>query len=161
MMLLNALSNTLEGQKCAMSLIHVADGRAKTKDIQSAEATNAKEELLLDAGFLVATVEIAGNPLVGLIVFRHKGVEENELYSANIRNPDPAAHAAIREGDIDGVSGVTQREVFRMHGWIVFNLPAIVIDVLAEVAFPVEKADGGEGDTEVTGCFAVITGQYT
>ena len=47
-----------------------------------------------------------------------------------------------------------------MHGRVVFNLPAIVIDVLAEVAFPVEEADGGEGDAEVTGCFAVITGQH-
>ena len=66
----------------------------------------------------------------------------------------------MREGDIDGVAGVTQRKVFWMHGRVVFNLPAIVIDVLAEVAFAVEEADGGEGDTEVTGCFAVITRQY-
>ena len=41
LMLLNTLANTLKGQKCAMSLIHVADGRAKTKDIEGAEATNA------------------------------------------------------------------------------------------------------------------------
>ena len=41
LMLLNTLANTLEGQKCAMSLIHVADSRAKTKDIESAEATHA------------------------------------------------------------------------------------------------------------------------
>ena len=41
LMLLNTLANTLEGQKRAMPLIHVADGRAKTKDIEGAEATHA------------------------------------------------------------------------------------------------------------------------
>ena len=157
---MNTLANTLKGKKCAVPLIHVADGRAKSKDIEGTQATDTEEELLLDAGFLIATVEVAGDPLVGLIVFRNKGVEENELHAADIRDPNPAPHAAIREGDIDGVAGVTQREVFRMHGRVVFNLPAIVVDVLAEIAFAIEKADGGEGDAEVTGSLAVISGQY-
>ena len=46
-----------------------------------------------------------------------------------------------------------------MHGWIVFNLPAIIVDTLAEVPFSIQKAYSGERDAEVAGCFAVIAGE--
>ena len=44
-----------------------------------------------------------------------------------------------------------------MHGRVVFDLPAVIVDVLAEVAFSVEKAHGGEWNAKVTGCFTVVS----
>jgi hypothetical protein len=161
LMLLHTLSNPLESQKCAMAFVHMTDCGSQTKDIEGTKAANAKEELLLDAGFLVTTVEIAGNPLIGLVVFRNKGIEENQLHTADICNPDAAANTAIGKCDIDCVASIAQREVFWMHGRIVFDLPAVVVDILAEIALSVEKAYGGQRDTKVTGCFAVVTGKHT
>jgi hypothetical protein len=42
----------------------MTDGRAKTKDIEGTQAADAKEKLLLDTGFLIATVEVSSNPLI-------------------------------------------------------------------------------------------------
>jgi len=160
-MLLNTLPDSLKSQKRAVAFIHVADSRAKTKDIESTQTTNAEQKLLLDTCFLVAAVKVSGNPLISLIVFWNKRVEEYELHTADIGNPDTAADTAVREGDIDCVAGVTQREVFRVYRWVIFDLPAIIIDVLAEVAFAVQESNGCEGDAEVTVCFAVVAGENT
>jgi hypothetical protein len=135
----------------------MADGRAESKDIEGTQTANSEEELLLDTGFLITAVEVSGNPLIGVVIFWNKRVEEDELHPTDIGNPDAAADTAVREGDIDGVAGVPQREVFRVHGRVVFDLPAVIVDVLAEVAFSVEEAHCGEWDAEVTGCFAVVS----
>ena len=64
LMLLNPLADTFKGEERAVAFIHMADGRAKTKDIEGTQTTDAKEKLLLDTSFLIATVEVSSNPRI-------------------------------------------------------------------------------------------------
>ena len=145
LMLLNTLANTLKGQKCAMPLIHVADSRAKTKDIEGADV------VIVTAG-VPRKPGMTRDDLVGInakvIDSVGKGIKQHapDAFVIVITNPLDAMVGLMQEvtgfpaARVVGMAGVLDSARFRSFLAEEFNVS--VEDVTAFVL-------GGHGDTMV------------
>ena len=70
-----------------------------------------------------------------------------------------------RIGHFDGevVAAIAEdrlhRHLVEVVFWIVFDLPAIAVEGLVEIAFAVEQADPDQGYAEIAGGFEMVAGE--
>jgi len=134
-----------------MAFVHVIDGGAKTQSVESADAADAEKDFLLDARFQITAVELRGDGAVLGTIGGEIGIEEIELNAADDGTPNAGSDCAVGKCDVhlhvrhefDG-EGV---EVVFFKG---FLLPASSIEILAKIAFLIEKADTDEREAEIT-----------
>ena len=158
--------DALQGEEPGVALVEVVDGRADVEQLEGSAPADAEDDLLAQAVLDLAAVEAVGHTLLVGGVALDVGVEQVEGHAPDLGPPHlKGRHAAGQvdvgqqrvavivayEGDGEGV-GVELR--------VVLLLPAVEVEVLAEVALRVEEADGNEGDALVGGRLQVVAGEH-
>src|SRR6202171_2338315 len=148
-------ANTLENEKRGVSLIHVPDSRLEPELRERAHATDAENDLLLDAHGPIAAVEPIGDAAIAIIVLGHVGIEQIEPDPADGGAPNPQRDAAPRKLDTypqigAAVSGdQIHRKLREVRVGVGRALIAVVIDGLGKIALTVEQADSDRKSTRL------------
>ena len=127
-----------------------------------ADAADAEDDFLLDAGLAIAAVEARRQLAIPRRVFREVGVEQEQPHAAEAHAPHRGQHRAIAErhgGDARPAIGRDRgfdRRLGPADALVAFFLPAVVAHALAEVALRIHEADADERQAEVGGFLAVI-----
>ncbi len=161
----HAAAEALELQEGRVPLVHVPDRRLDAQRLEGARAADAEHELLGEAHLAPRRVENAGDRTVGRVVLRHVGVEQQQRHAPDEGDPDLEMElaAAVRDRDHHRPAGVSGRRTDRQAGEVVLGvdvlLAAVGVDVLVEVAVPVEEPDSDQRHAQVAGALQVIAGE--
>ena len=148
-----------------MTLVEMAYTRMEADGPQRPPAADAEDHFLLQPGFQVAAIELAGDGAVGRQVERIVAVEQQQAHPAHPRFPDLHAQAATGQGDVHPQPGAVRAmqrrdgQLYRIVVGIERVLPALAVEHLAKVALLVEQADAHDGHAEVAGRLEVVAGQ--
>src|SRR5262249_34090949 len=133
---------------------------------QRANAADTQDHLLADAHVGVAAVELGGDaPVLGGVLW-DVGIEQVERNAADLDAPDAGPDFAARERHTDQERRTVwlrfgdERQVEEVVFRIAFLLPAIDVEILAEVTLAVHQADAHEGNAEVAGGLEVVAGEH-
>ena len=161
----HAIADGLEDCEAAVALVEVKDPGGDAHGLECAEAADAEEELLTDAGAAVAAVEARGELEIFGGVAGDVGVEEQEIAAADFDSPHLGADDAAAGLDFDDdplavcADGGLHGQLVDVGLEVVFALPAFVVEALEEVSLAVEEADADERDVEVGGALDVVAGE--
>ena len=163
--LLAELLQALQGEKCGVPFVHVADRRLDSQRFERAHAADAEDDLLTDAHGLVAAVKGVGDVLVGGFVFEDVAVEEIEIHSAYRRLPDLAGDRPI--GELDGnAQRLVVGAALKLEGHLVevvfgeeLLLPPVRTQILSEVAARIEEPHTDQRHAEVARRLEMIAGE--
>src|SRR5204863_3846382 len=130
--------------------------RLDPKSSERSYAADAQDDLLADAHFQVAAVEFSGNASIFHSVLRDIGIEQVKADAAHAQLPDFRPHFPIQQTNRDEQVAVAaahflDRQVMEVLVEPDGMLDAFLIDLLFEVAMPVEQSDRDEIQTEVAG----------
>ena len=159
---LDHFADAFEDQKGGVTFVHVPGGGVDVEATEGTDATDAEDDLLLDAGLLVAAVEAGGELAIPGGVALGVGVHEDDAHLARVDAPEVDKDRPVIELDLDLDAVpvlVNEREdggITKADLGVDRFLPAVGGDALAKVALGVHKADSEEGDAEVTGLFEVV-----
>ncbi len=98
------------------------------------------------------------------VVLRRVGVEQIKTDAADLELPDFREHLAAPELHRDeqvriACAHFADREVMKILIQTDRLLNAFLVDLLFEIAVPIEQADGDEIQVEIAGGFAMIAGE--
>ena len=143
-----------------MALVQVEDRRLEPEGPKRAHAADPEHELLAEPLLAVAAVQRPGDAAGALGVALDVRVEQVEPRAAHVRAPDPHRHVLAVEQDAD--DGLLRREgePRRVVRRIALDLPAGLVEPLAEVALAVEQPDADERDAEVGGGLEMVAGEH-
>src|SRR5262249_21939339 len=134
---------------------------------QCSHASDAEHDLLHDARFLVATIEVVGDVAIfGKGILLDVGIKEVDRYPSDIEPPDarPDSAAWKLHGDTNWpwllVDHLGKRKIGGIVVVIVLQLDAVLRQALAEVAHLVHQTDTDEGEAEIAGRFGMVTRQH-
>jgi len=148
-----------------MAFIHVIFAHRKIESRQHAGATNPQNDFLLETVFRVASVQGIRQASIHLGISRDIRVEKDYGY-----NPARRAFDAIKPWlDLDvtpldrhqGFNRQQFEESFGVPLHRVFVLPAVGIDLLAEIALAVQQGDCHHRYFQVRGAFNGVSGKYS
>ena len=128
-------------------------------------ATDAQDDLLAQTHLAPAHVQDLGDRAIRRIVGRDVRVEQQERYAPDLCDPDGGPHGSPREVDAHPerrsifAAGPAQWEVGRIQVGLVVLLVPVGIDLLPEVAVPVQETHRNEGEGGVRGGLAVVAGE--
>ena len=165
------LGDALDAEEAGVALVGVVDlrrrgaGQARPQ-AQRADAADAEEQLLLEAGVAAAAVERLGDLAGLLVVAGDVGVEQQQGHAADLRLPDVGVQLAAG-GQADGDDGggavllaqQRQREAVGVEHRVGLDLPAVAVERLLEVAGLVEEPDADDRHAEVRRGLQVVAGE--
>ncbi len=159
-------TDAFESEKSRVAFVHVEDGGLEVHGFKRAHAADAENDFLADARVVIAAVKLARDPAIFRArIFGRVGIEEEHLDPAHVDGPQADYNRAGGEADGYGALGSVAIER-RLHGQgievvfeIAFLLPAIGIQVLAEVTELIEQGDADEREIEIAGGLHVIAGE--
>ena len=111
------------------------------------KAADAEHDFLIDSHFRIAAVEIRGNHPVRRRIARNIRIQQIQFYPSDIRAPNLCLHAssgilhADRQRPLAFFADQLDRHIVKIVLNILFLLPAVGIEVLAEIAVLIQKAD--------------------
>ena len=165
------LGDALDAEEAGVALVGVVDLRRRRAgqarpEAQGAHATDAEEQLLLEAGVPAAAVEGLGDRTGGLVVAGHVGVEQQQRHAADLGLPDVGVQLASgRKVDRDDgrravlLAEQRERQAVRVEHRIGLDLPPVTREGLLEVAGLVEQADTDDRHAEVRRGLEVVSGE--
>ena len=161
----HAGADGFEHGEAAVAFVEMQHAGRDAHGLERAEAADAEQQLLADAGARVAAVEARGGLEIFGGVAGDVGVEQKEIAAADFDLPDFGADGGAAGGDFnhDGLAveadGGLHGELVDVGLEILFALPAVFIEALEEVALAVEEADADERDVEIGCALDVIAGE--
>ena len=120
--------------------------------LEGAHPADAEQDFLAEAVLSAAAVKPVGDftQVIGVIV--DVGVQKVQLHPADVRHPDAGRQDLPAEVDGDpGAFDRGQGHGMGVHARVALLLPPVGVEALAEVTFPVEKADADHRDPEAAG----------
>ncbi len=164
--LLDPLPRPLEQGESRVPFVQVQHRGADVELAQGAKAADPEQDLLLDAGLLVAAVEPPGEVAVGGGVGVVAGVEQQERAAPHLDVPDAQVDLAAGERDreaqllaVRSQPGI-DRQLFDGDRLVEVLLPAGGVDLLVHVPLVVEQADADHRHPQVAHALEVITRQH-
>ena len=148
-----------------MPLVHVVHGRGDLHRVQRVHASDAEHNLLFDPHLQISAVQLCGDEPVLLGVFGNIGVEQVENDPTNLQGPDLRAHGALqdfhlhKEGLPVGIQRFGQRQMAEVLVQLHAVLPAFLVDLLAEIAVPIQEAECDERHVQVACRLAMVPGK--
>ena len=119
----------------------------------------------MQAHALVAAVEPPRNLAQIRRVLRNFGIEQQQRDVADPEHPDRREEFAVDQADADGdlfavlVEAALERKVVDLGDRVVFDLPAVAVEHLREVALAVEQPDRDQRQREIACRLQVIAGE--
>jgi hypothetical protein len=95
MLIFHKRANAFESKEGGVTFVHVIDGRAKTKGVKGANATDAEQHFLLDAHVEIASIELRGDGAMFRAIGGDIGVEQIKLNAPYGRAPHMRSHLTI------------------------------------------------------------------
>ena len=148
-----------------MALVEVPHGWLDADGTQRADAAHAEHDLLAQPHLPASDVEDVGDRPVGGIVVRHVGVEEEQRHAADLGDPHGGVDVAPGKVDLHlqrqavPASCAAQRKLIGVDVGLGMLLVAVRVDLLAEVATPIEETHPHERQRRIGGRFQVVAGQ--
>ena len=96
-----AFAAALQDLESGMTFIDMPDGGFDPQGPQGTYAANTQHDFLLDAGVLVATVELVGNDTVVFIIAVKITVQQVQGNMSSLGTPNMQANLAFRKIDLD------------------------------------------------------------
>ena len=165
LILLHQHAGALQGHKGGVAFVHVAEGRRDAQGGQGAHAADAQDDLLLQAHFRIAAVELVGDVLVVVLIGGDVGVEQIERNAPHLHLPDLRVDVAARKIHADA-ERLAVRVRLRLHRHVIeivvgvaLLLPAVGVERLAEVALLIQQAHADERDAQIAGRFEMVAGE--
>ena len=154
------LAHALEHEERGVALVHVEDRRLEPERPQRAHAADPEDELLPQPLLAVAAVQRPGDAAGAVGVALDVRVEEVEARAPGVGAPDPHRHVLAVEVDADLGLLERQRQPRGVVRRIALDLPAGLVEPLAEVALPVQEPHGDERHAEVRGRLEVVAREH-
>ncbi len=158
-------ADALQPREGRMPLVHVDDPRRQPHGAEGLDAADAEQVLLHEPHLQVAPVELRSQvPAFGGIL-RDVRVHEEQRHASDIHPPDAEEQglALHEDADLERVAVVVQHReeghLLEVVGMVAFLLPAVMGQVLAEVAALVAEPDAHQRDVQVAGRLEVVAGQ--
>ena len=148
-LLLHQNADALQSAKSGMALVHVADRRRFAQGPQSANAADAQHHLLANARVVVPPVELRGDVTIVRGVLGDVGVQQIKRNSADLDAPDARPDFPAGERNADQKRRTVrlglgnERQVEEIILGITLLLPAIDVQILSKISFPVHQTDAG------------------
>ena len=157
----DAAAHALQAEEAGVTLVAMEDLGEGVDLLEGADAADAEEDLLLEAVLGVAAVETVGDVPADLGVLLDRRVEQVERDAADLGPPESGQERRAGQVDLDGVA-LDRREGHGVgvEGDVALLLPAVAVELLAEVAVGVEEADADQGDAEGAGRLEVVAGEH-
>lgn len=166
-LLFDQFPDSPDSAESGVPLVHVDSTGIDSQGCEGFYPPNTDHYFLLDAHFLVATVElVCDRPVVGAVI-RNVGIEQVERHPAHLDLPDAGEYFAAGEihPDQKGVVVIfrahqTDRHFERIAIGIRLLLVTVDIQILAEITVLVHQAHTHDWNAEITGAFHMVSGQY-
>ena len=164
--LIEELVDALQHHEAGVALVQVPHRGIEAEGAQGADAADAQDDLLLDAGLAIAAVQARGQLAIPGRVLLEIGVEQIEVGMSQLDVPHRDQHGALaeRHGDDAGLAvgrdRRLDRRVFPAQAPVALLLPAVGRDALVEVALRIHEADADERQAQIAGFLAVVAGQH-
>ena len=144
-----------------MAFVHVKNLRFDPEGGERFYAADAKNDLLAHAHFEIAAVKLGRDAAIFRFVLRDVGVEQVKGDAAHVQFPDLRKDFPVQETDGDEQIAVAaphflDRQVMEILVEADGVLDAFLVDLLFEVAVPVEQSDRDEIQIEIAGGLAMI-----
>ena len=133
-----------------VALVQVEDVRLDPERRERADAADAEQQLLADPVLAIAAVERIREPV---------DLEQVERHGADVLPPDGCLDRLVGELDRHRHGLAHQADRVRVDALVVLGLPAVGVDLLAEVAAAVEQADPDERDAELGRRLQMVAGE--
>ncbi len=156
------LSHRLQGGKGTMAFIQVQDSRGDAHGLHRSITTDAQDQLLSDARPLVAAVQTAGQGTIFRSVSLDIAVQQVQLDTANIHPPDSRENRRLARLDLHHQGGPvighrrTNRQIFDLRIDIFFDLQAVVVQSLPEIALIVKQPHTDQRQSQPAGTLHVV-----
>src|ERR1700730_10288455 len=163
-LILHAVANRLQNCKCAVSFIQVQDPGSHPHCTQRVETSYTQQQFLPDPGAPISSVEPRSQlPVLGRISFNVR-IEKQKIAPADLDTPDFYANgaAACLNFECHGLAlksdGGLHRQLIGVSRQVLFPLPAISVQTLAEIALAIKQTNADEGNAQVRCALDVIAG---
>src|SRR5919204_2445113 len=132
-----------------MSLVHVKHVRLDTQRAERFDATNPKHDLLAHAHFEVAAVKLGSNQSILGAIFRNISVEQVEVHPPDAQFPKSGENFAVQNLHRNkklriALPNLADGQVIEILIQVDCFLAAILIDLLPEIAMPIEQTNRNE-----------------
>ena len=139
-------SDALEREKGRVAFVHVEDFGVDAERAERFDATDAKHDLLAHSHLEIAAIKLRGNETILRAVFRRIGIEQIKIDSANAEFPNLSEDIAVQNPNGNAkIRALTlhlaNRQVMKILVQVDRVLQAFLVNLLPEVAVPVEQAD--------------------
>src|SRR5262249_2115676 len=164
---LHTIANGFQNRKCAVAFIEVQHAGRDSHGFQSTKTANTKKQLLADPYVAVATVQTRRESAIVRSVALDVGIKEEEIATSNAHAPDAGANGTATRFNLHGhrlafgIDGRLHRQLRCVGRQVLFLLPALNIEPLAEVALSIENADANQRNAEIRGTFDVVAGEHS
>ena len=138
---------------------------ARLERPDGAHATDAQDELLVEAHLAAADVQDVGDRPVGVRVLGDVRVEQEDRHAPDLGDPDGDEQVAPGQLDGDGqgqpgrVLDAAERQPRQVVVGVVVLLVAVGVDRLAEVALAIQQPDADRRQGHVAGRLHVVAGE--
>ena len=166
MLLLDIVAEALQVAECGMSLVAVVDVLLDAQLLQRQHASDAQQDLLLQAVLPVAAIERVGDGLVELGVHLVVGVEQIELDASDVHTPHVCVYHIVRIGHVDHhrlsvlVELAHNGQVGEVLCLVFSNLLSVHRQALCEIAEAIEESHGTHVDVRVAGLLQIVACQH-
>ena len=148
-------------QKRRVAFVHVENFRPDSDLVQRPHAADAEDDFLAHPHFEIAAVKLGGDQPIFRVVLRDVGIEQVKADAADLELPDFRENLSPKEADGDQqrlrvFPHLLDRQMMEILVEADGVLDAFLIDLLFEIAVPVEQPDGDKFEVEIAGGFAVI-----
>src|SRR5450755_166144 len=132
---------------------------------QGPKPAAAEKQLLADADTAIASVQAGCEFAISGSVALGVGIEEEQIAAADFHAPDFGFDETTASVDLHGYG----RAIFSdggLHGQltdvgfdVIFLLPSVLVEVLAEVSLAVEETDANQRNSQVGCALDVVAGE--
>ena len=140
---------------------------ADSDGAQRLQTADAEQDFLLNAHAAVAAVQPGRDHAQVRLVIRYVAVEQVKFDAADLGQPDlgrklPTPELYLNLQRIaEGIVDQRDRKLMEVVAGIAFELPAVLGQLLFEIALAVNQADTNQRNAEIRGRFEMVAGQYT
>jgi hypothetical protein len=153
-------AHPLQPEEPGVTLVGVEHLRLVPDQLEGPDAADAEQDLLAQPVLAVTAVEAVGDRAAVVDVLLDVGVEEVQRHPGHLRFPDLGHERGAGQVHLHPhVFDRLERHHVGVEVHVALALPAVGVELLAEVPVLVEEPDTGQRDAEPAGRLEVIAGE--
>ena len=147
-----------------MAFVHVKHVRLDSERGERFDSADPEHDLLTHPHLEIASVKLSGDQSVFCAVLRDVGVEEIDVHAADAQFPNSGENFPIQNWHRNqklcfAPADFADRQVIEILVEVNRCLHAVLVDLLSEIAVPVEQTNRNEIQIKIACRFAMVAGQ--